>query len=70
MKSKDQLEVKINPDWCKGCGNCVSFCPTNVLAIDHHGKSTMVNREGCILCGMCEKLCPDFAIWIGGKEDE
>ncbi len=24
-------KVTINPNWCKGCGFCVEFCPTDAL---------------------------------------
>ena len=70
MNTKDQMEVKIKKEWCKGCGICVEFCPKNVLALDHHEKIEIVNREACILCGKCEMRCPDFAIYLGGKDHE
>lgn len=63
-----QAKVFILEERCKGCGNCVQFCPVGVLGI-----SEKVNRKGyhvpeilndeCSGCGMCEMMCPDFAIW-------
>lgn len=70
MNTKDQMEVIIKKEWCKGCGICVEFCPKNVLALDHHEKIEIVNRDACILCGQCELRCPDFAIYLGGKDHE
>lgn len=70
LNNRDQLEVKLKKEWCKGCGICVEFCPKNVLALDHHSKIEIVNKDACILCGQCEMRCPDFAIFLGGKDDE
>ena len=70
MNTKDQLEVKINKAWCKGCGICVEFCPKNVLTLDKHEKIEIANPDDCILCGQCEMRCPDLAIYLGGKDDE
>jgi 2-oxoglutarate ferredoxin oxidoreductase subunit delta len=70
LNTKDQLDLKINKEWCKGCNICVSFCPTNVLALDHNEKIEIVNIDACTKCGLCELRCPDFAIWLGGKDNE
>jgi 2-oxoglutarate ferredoxin oxidoreductase subunit delta len=61
--------VSINVEHCKGCGFCVEFCPTHVLALSpafnskgHHPPYAAVPEKcsGCDLCGM---YCPDFAIF-------
>lgn len=69
-KPREQVEVKIKPAWCKGCGICVAFCPKKVLELDRNQKVVMADREGCIKCGQCELRCPDFAIYLGGTEYE
>lgn len=76
MKMKDikageivNEKVTINPAWCKGCGICVAFCPTNALELEND-KVTMVDVEKCIQCGMCELRCPDYAIYLGRKKNE
>ena len=69
-KGKGKTRVLIYPDWCKGCGLCVSFCPSKVFELDETGKSRVVHEEECINCGFCELHCPDFAIKVMPKEAE
>lgn len=68
--AKDQVEIKINKSWCKGCGICIAFCPKQVLGFDEKGKVEMLDRANCIKCGQCELRCPDFAIFLGGIDHE
>jgi 2-oxoglutarate ferredoxin oxidoreductase subunit delta len=57
----------LNPDWCKGCGICVAFCPREALEIIQE-KVSLKEDNQCILCGLCEQRCPDFAIFISESE--
>ena len=68
--NRDQVEVKLNRDWCKGCGICVHFCPKQVLGLDDENKIVMLDPENCIKCGQCELRCPDYAIYLGGIDHE
>ncbi|MBG0790325.1 MAG: 4Fe-4S binding protein [Desulfovibrionaceae bacterium] len=68
-KSKGNNSVTIYPDWCKGCGICVEFCPQKVLGLNDQGKATVVREANCIRCGFCELHCPDFAIVVKNKEE-
>ena len=73
MAKKKLKAILINPEWCKGCGICVKFCPTGVLELDQREKSNAVRPEGCICCRMCELRCPDLAIEVfidEGERDE
>lgn len=63
-KEKGNSKVTIYPDWCKGCGICVAFCPAKVIELDGQGKAQAVREEDCIHCGFCELHCPDFAIVV------
>ena len=55
--------LKINEQWCKGCGICVEFCPKKVLTLEKE-TVTIKNPEECIFCRQCELRCPDYAIFI------
>ncbi len=65
---RENIEVKVNKAWCKGCGICIAFCPKQVLGLDDNDKIEMLDPENCIKCGQCELRCPDFAIYLGEKE--
>ena len=68
--SRENLTVTVKPEWCKGCGICVHFCPKNVLELDEDNKIVIARPDDCIKCGLCELRCPDFAIYLKGDEDE
>jgi len=61
--------VSITVERCKGCGFCVEFCPTRVLALSSAYNSKgyhpphVVSAEKCSGCDLCGMYCPDFAIF-------
>ena len=61
--------VAITVERCKGCGFCVEFCPTHVLALSsaYNAKGYhpphVVSAEKCSGCDLCGMYCPDFAIF-------
>jgi 2-oxoglutarate ferredoxin oxidoreductase subunit delta len=57
----------IEPDWCKGCGICVAFCPKGALELVGE-KVRLKPDNGCVKCGVCEMHCPDYAIYIRKEE--
>jgi 2-oxoglutarate ferredoxin oxidoreductase subunit delta len=59
-------EITINEVWCKGCGFCVEYCPTGVLAMKGV-VPVVVNLEACTVCQICDYMCPDFAITVRGE---
>jgi 2-oxoglutarate ferredoxin oxidoreductase subunit delta len=63
-RKKKETKIDIYKAWCKGCGICVAFCPTGVLARDESGYPYVKDIEKCINCGWCEIRCPDFAITV------
>jgi len=67
-KKKGRSKITVYPDWCKGCGICVEFCPGRVLELSGQGKATVVREQDCIRCGFCELHCPDFAIVVQDKD--
>jgi 2-oxoglutarate ferredoxin oxidoreductase subunit delta len=66
--------VTINAGLCKGCGFCIEFCPSGVLAFsdtfNDKGYHTpqAVKPEACTGCDLCGAYCPDFAIFGMLKE--
>jgi 2-oxoglutarate ferredoxin oxidoreductase subunit delta len=60
--------IKINKDFCKGCGFCIEFCPKKVyeLSGELNKKGYAVPKaarpEDCSECGLCDRYCSDFAI--------
>jgi len=58
-----QGDIKINKEWCKGCGVCMAFCPREALFLDKYGKAEKDSNK-CNFCGVCETYCPDFAIAV------
>ncbi|OHB76113.1 MAG: 4Fe-4S ferredoxin [Planctomycetes bacterium RBG_16_59_8] len=74
-RKKPRGKVHVRETWCKGCGFCVEFCPTKVLAMSsgfnakgYHIPSVR-DPEKCNGCNLCGMLCPDFSIW-STKEEE
>ncbi|KAB1440314.1 4Fe-4S dicluster domain-containing protein [Pseudodesulfovibrio senegalensis] len=67
-KSMGKSKVTVYPDWCKGCGICIEFCPKKVLEFDAQGKCSVAREDDCIHCGFCELHCPDFAIVVTEKK--
>jgi 2-oxoglutarate ferredoxin oxidoreductase subunit delta len=60
--------VRIKSNWCKGCGFCVQYCPTDVLEMsaDYNAKGyhppVVKAADACTDCRFCEMICPEFAI--------
>ena len=57
-------QVTIFGTWCKGCGICVAFCPTGVLALDTDDRPIVLHPEKCTACHWCDTHCPDLAIIV------
>ena len=64
----EEAQILINPELCKGCGNCVSVCKDYSLEV-FGGKVTKSKNAifGCIGCGHCMAMCPHGAIKIDGR---
>lgn len=57
-------QVVIFGTWCKGCGICVAFCPTGVLALNADDHPVVVQPDQCTACHWCDTHCPDLAIIV------
>ena len=62
--------IVVDQDACKGCGICVSICPTKVIALNPgvNGRgyhyAGMVEGIECIGCANCQSVCPDSCITV------
>jgi len=63
-----EMVIRINKEFCKGCGFCIEFCPKNVFELSDELNSKgyqlpRVARLGdCSECGQCDLYCPEFAV--------
>jgi indolepyruvate ferredoxin oxidoreductase beta subunit len=58
----NDFELRITPEWCKGCDICVKMCPERCLTLNALNIVELTRPELCTGCRICEWLCPDFAI--------
>ena len=78
--TSNKIVVRINskrtgiviPDYCKGCGICISKCPVKALSFSetlgvYGTRIPEIDIEKCITCGNCERFCPDSAIKVEKK---
>ena len=61
------MGIRIDLDKCTGCGNCVLYCPFDL--IDLIEQKVYIN-EGCNLCGACQDACTYAAIIIEAEPTE
>jgi electron transfer flavoprotein alpha subunit len=55
------MGIKIDPEKCTVCGNCLPSCPFGALELI---DGIIVVKEGCNLCGACRDICNYDAITI------
>ncbi len=51
--------VSLDKDKCKGCTNCIKWCPTEAIRV--RDGIAQINAERCIDCGECIRRCPNHA---------
>ncbi|CDN30116.1 putative 2-oxoglutarate oxidoreductase, delta subunit [Mucinivorans hirudinis] len=62
--------IEVEKEICKGCGVCVSICPTKAIDLNAKVNSKgyhycfMVNEDACIGCAACGMVCPDSVITV------
>ena len=55
MEDKRSHSVRLDPDKCKGCTNCLKRCPTEAIRV--RGGRAHIIDERCIDCGECIRVC-------------
>jgi iron only hydrogenase large subunit-like protein len=55
MEEKRFHSVRLDPDKCKGCTNCLKRCPTEAIRV--RGGRAHIIDERCIDCGECIRVC-------------
>lgn len=55
--------MKINPDLCISCLECIDFCPMN--CIEEMDEEVLIDQDECVECGVClhSEICPVEAIY-------
>ena len=56
------MTAVIDQEKCTACGECVSSCPLESIAIDEERQSARVDSDTCGECGVCIGVCPAAAI--------
>lgn len=62
---KERPKPFLLPDYCKGCGRCISACPKGCISFDKEIDAATgfvpvtLDREKCNACGLCMDACPE-----------
>lgn len=61
MNKQDKFirSVRLDKEACKGCINCIKYCPTQAIRV-HNGKAKITSKF-CVDCGRCVRYCPHHA---------
>lgn len=64
---RHSLKVKVDPNLCIACGNCVFFCPYHAAKLESPGGISF-DLTRCRGCGLCVAMCPAFALELDNWE--
>ena len=68
--------ITVETERCKGCGVCVSVCPTKVIKLGENVNAkgynyvVMIDGIDCIGCASCATVCPDSCITVYKEKSE
>jgi len=58
--ANSHFESVIDTQNCKGCGECIKWCPVNAISL--HDEKSEVDYSRCIGCGVCVSKCSNKSI--------
>ena len=64
---KKKKKVKVNKEWCKGCGICVARCQMEALTLED--DKVVLDLNHCIGCGLCVTTCSTGSLTLVRKPD-
>ena len=53
--------MRIDPDACIGCEQCIPYCPMGAIHLTDEGISE-IEWDECVECGACVSECPNEAM--------
>ncbi|MDY6863989.1 MAG: DUF362 domain-containing protein [Thermodesulfobacteriota bacterium] len=56
LAQHSNLSPKINRKKCKGCSECIDWCPEGAISL--WNQKAKIDPEKCIGCGECIQICP------------
>ena len=62
---KERPKPFLLPDYCKGCGRCISACAKDCITLSSEINAAtgyvpvVLNLENCSACGLCMDACPE-----------
>jgi heterodisulfide reductase subunit A len=67
----DPLVAIVEPGDCTACGDCLTACPYDAIAMTEEGDShfAVISATACKGCGGCVPMCPENAIDLLGYTD-
>ncbi len=67
----DPLVAIVEPEACTACGDCLTVCPYDAIAMHEEGDRhyAVISAANCKGCGGCVPICPENAIDLLGYTD-
>ena len=60
LLANSHFEPAIDAQNCKGCRECIKWCPVNAISLNE--KKSQVDYKRCIGCGVCVSKCTNHSI--------
>jgi len=60
----------VDGDACTGCGECVTRCQMEAIAVIEETETAKVDPDRCIGCGLCVTTCPTEAVTLSPRPEK